>query len=401
MVKSLVSQKLWFSIPVWAFASFFLSFEGSGEAAEPSVISSASCTQGWIALFNGVDLFGWEVKEGQGSLSSVHSGGLILSSSVELGPTELTTVAPWGDYDLLIGAAVSSPSKECRAVLELDSDLTESEESGSLTLLFSNGATSSMTSEIGEASSTHDLKAMTPPMTSLIQVRGEHVAVIVAGEKVQEVTLSHQSSNQLRLVSLVAESDIRISSLWARPHGLNQLFNESDLSGWHIRKEVRPDRPGIDVRVEEGVIRIQGGPGYLESDNEFADFHARFRIRVEQNTNGGSKSGVYFRATRYPGENFVDWPLGIKVQVLNQQEDYSTGGLEGRYPAHDLYSEDGEWFWLDICARGPQIRTWVHGMPTTVYTDTKGEYQSGVIALQGWDAKNLVYYGAVEIAELP
>jgi len=179
------------------------------------------------------------------------------------------------------------------------------------------------------------------------------------------------------------------------------LFNGKDATGW----KTNPVRPG-NWRVESGVL-VGSGPGASYLYSERGDF-ADFELHVESRINNGGNSGVYFRAPFGPirPSNDPNWLEGYEAQINCTGPDVNRtgslyaipGGAVVAYP--DSIVPPGEWFKMDIVAKGNHIVIKVNGTTTVDYTDPKRRTAAGHIALQQHDPQTVVEFRKIEIKEL-
>jgi serine/threonine protein kinase/formylglycine-generating enzyme required for sulfatase activity len=186
-------------------------------------------------------------------------------------------------------------------------------------------------------------------------------------------------------------------------NGFVSLFNGIDTSGWKPHKS----QPG-NWRVENGVL-IGAGPTLSHLYTERADFKD-FDLRVEARINAGGNSGVIFRTKfgpAWPAKN-PKFPLGYEAQIDSTSHAAKTGSLfvisggggsgsavvsipESPVPA-------GEWFTMELSAKGNRIVIKVNGTETAKYSDS--HFRNGHIALQQHDAKTVVEFRKIEIRDL-
>lgn len=162
------------------------------------------------------------------------------------------------------------------------------------------------------------------------------------------------------------------------------LFNERDLSGWKTLGGTAP------FTVENGLLVGTTAPdtpnSFLATTAVYGDFI--FECEVKQES-PATNSGVQFRS-----ESRADYEAG-RVHGYQLDLDPSprawTGGIydEGRRgwlypgtlnPAARTAYRLGEWNHLRIEAIGPEIRTWVNGVPTAHVVDALTP--RGFLALQ-------------------
>jgi len=191
-------------------------------------------------------------------------------------------------------------------------------------------------------------------------------------------------------------NDSRITVVQAK-HNEIQPLTEAD---W------KPAAGASEAKWTDGVLELTGGSGMVESVKEYGDFI----LQLEYFTEKGINSGVFFRCI--PGETMN----GYECQILNtpSDNDYNsfigtdTGGIFRRQVGRNVGPKDGEWNYLTIAARGPDIATWVNGIQVTDWTDTRKEdnnprngkrLQPGTIQLQGHDPTTKILFRNFRIAE--
>jgi enamine deaminase RidA (YjgF/YER057c/UK114 family) len=207
----------------------------------------------------------------------------------------------------------------------------------------------------------------------------------------------------IRLGEVVALRELAI-----RPMGLSSILPAADLSGWGRVAHPRP-RPGNTPpawRVENGALRVSGGPGGLEYKGaRFGDLVLQVRAKARARYANG---GVFFRSE--PGQ----YLLGYEAQIYNRCEGgdparpsvYATGAIDDRRNARRLVSRDFEPFVLTVIARGPHLATWVNGHQVTDWTDDRTPHanprqgrrlEPGAIQLQAHDSGTDVEYLDIRI----
>jgi uncharacterized protein (TIGR03067 family) len=190
---------------------------------------------------------------------------------------------------------------------------------------------------------------------------------------------------------------LEVDSSWV------QLFNGKDLTGW----KTHPDQPG-DWRVEGGVLVGRGGPSHLFTQRgDYDDFH----LRVEAQLNPQGDSGVWFRTGfDLPAVSLrtgLRYPAGYETQIIGHpagdEDGRHTGSLIPRVPARRALMTPGEWFTLEIIARGNRLTTKVNDKTAVEFEDEPGMHRAGHIALQSGGSKRFtnVQFRKIEIKELP
>jgi choice-of-anchor C domain-containing protein len=178
------------------------------------------------------------------------------------------------------------------------------------------------------------------------------------------------------------------------------LFNGRDLSGWKTHES----QPG-GWRVEHETL-IGDGPtrSHLYSERgDYRDFH----LRVEAKINAGGNSGVFGRATygpRWPLKT-PQWPVGYEAQIYNGRGDAQTGSLyisdRGAAVVHvrEALVPTGEWFTEELIVEGDRVVIKVNGKTTADYRDSR-PIDQGHLGLQLHDSKTIVAFRKIEIREL-
>lgn len=165
--------------------------------------------------------------------------------------------------------------------------------------------------------------------------------------------------------------------------GWTDLFNGEDLSGWH---QVNGEAP---YTVEDGAIvgtTVPDSPNsFLATEQQYGDFILELEFMMHEDIN----SGVQFRSISDPA--IMDGRVHGYQFEFDPSERNWTGGIydEGRrqwlYPLSLNENAKSalninEWNKARIEAIGPDIRTWVNGVPVSHLIDDMTP--EGIIALQ-------------------
>jgi hypothetical protein len=154
--------------------------------------------------------------------------------------------------------------------------------------------------------------------------------------------------------------------------GFTSLFDGKTLDGWHLMN-------GAKFVAEDGVIKLNGGRGWLRSDKEYADFILRLELRFMKPKQDG---GVFLRSNK----DGKDWPSRkYEVQSENTVRMAKIFGAE-----HDLKVElvrktlkpVGEWNEYDIKLVGPKIEVRLNGKLVST-SDSMNALTRGYLGLQG------------------
>jgi hypothetical protein len=192
-------------------------------------------------------------------------------------------------------------------------------------------------------------------------------------------------------ITVPAHTVVHILHLAIRPDYRVSLFDGQSLSGWR-RYQGDPKREKSEFTISpEGYLHVRGGPGDLQTTEQFADF----LLHVEARTNGdGLNSGIFFRALPHQYQQGYEAQIHHRYLANDRHRpaDFGTGGIYRRKPARKVVSNDREWFTLTVQAHGNRLLTWVNGYPTCDFEDDRSPHENprsgkktsaGVISIQG------------------
>ena len=206
------------------------------------------------------------------------------------------------------------------------------------------------------------------------------------------------------------EGEIEFRNIRLRPKGLKPIFNGKDLTGWNTD---RADASRFQVVPNNfphlGELRVLDGRGQIESDTSYGDFVLQLECFVDGDA---LNSGVFFRCI--PG----DFMMGYECQIHNGMKDNDptlpadcgTGGFFRRQNARRVVAKDREWFAMTLVADGPHMAAWVDGQQVSDWTDTRKPHENprkglrlepGTLAIQGHDPTTDLRFRKLRIVELP
>ncbi len=198
----------------------------------------------------------------------------------------------------------------------------------------------------------------------------------------------------------IAFRNIRLKPLKTKP-----IFNGRDLTGWNTD---RAEKSRFQV-TPNGELHILNGRGQIESAAVYGDFLLQLECFI---AGGGLNSGIFFRCI--PG----DFMMGYECQIHNSMKngdptkplDCGTGGIFRRQNARRIVASDREWFAMTLLADGPHIAAWVNGYPVSDWTDQRKLHENprkglrlepGTLAIQGHDPTTDLRFRNLRISELP
>ena len=379
------------------FIIAILALGSAAIAAEPNTLTPDEIRDGWILLFDGETLYGWEPAT-KANWSA--ADGIISAQAGERGL--LNTTSDFSDYVLRVDFRVPETTNSgifLRTPVKPQDPASDCYELNIATEAVSPFPTGSFVKR---------QKGKTPSyksdwQTFEITAEGGHFVVKVNGELALDYT-DPKPIPRGRIALQFNQGKAEFRNIKLKPLGLTPLFNGQDLSGWTVF-------PGKKSKfaVVEGEIDVKNGPGTLESDSQFADFVLQF----EAKTHGKAlNSGLFFRSI--PGE----YNNGYESQIQNafkdgdrtKPVDCGTGGIYRRQNARRVVSNDLEWLSKTIVASGPHISVWVNGFQVTDWTDSrppdanprKGLREAaGTLQLQGHDPTTDLRFRNLSAAEMP
>ena len=219
---------------------------------------------------------------------------------------------------------------------------------------------------------------------------------------------------------------VEIVSAMHKPTRALELVEGKGLNGWKLV----PGKKSKATLTDEGWIRIEDGPGDLQTEATFGDFVAQLTLRT-----GGRhlNSGFFFRSLA--GEQWQGYEAQIrneftpgterpylvetfdpisheprgKVEIKSTAVDFGSGAIYRRMPARSNSARDNTWFTLTVAAVGRDISTWVQGQPQVVWTDNRNTNQNarqgfrakpGVFGIQGHDPTTLIDIRSLRVLPL-
>jgi hypothetical protein len=153
--------------------------------------------------------------------------------------------------------------------------------------------------------------------------------------------------------------------------GFVPLFDGKTLKGWEVMN-------GGKFTAEGGVIKLDGGRGWLRSTKEYGDFVLRLEVRWLKEK---QDSGVFLRASK-EGKN---WPnRRYEVQCENSRRVAKIFGAKDdrdEKKAFGLLKKTGEWNSFEITCKGRRCEVKFNGV--LVNTSDGFTNLRGYIGLQG------------------
>ena len=292
------------------------------DAATPNSLTAAEIAEGWLLLFDGATLFGWQ--PGSDANWKVRDGAITASEGKQ---GLLATTSEFADYVLHVDfrhEAKTNSGVFLRTVLQPTDPAADCYE-----LNIADGPVS----PFATGSFVNRQKAPSVPFSDQwhhyeVAAQGDHFRVLLDGAEVLDYRDPHPLARG-RIGLQFREGPVEFRNIKLRPLGLQPIFNGQDLAGWHVL----PDHKSV-FSVADGTLNVKNGNGALESDPRYADFILQLQIR----TNGkGLNSGIFFRSI--PGEFWNGYECQIqnayKDNDRTKPADCGTGGFYRRQDAQD------------------------------------------------------------------
>jgi len=362
-------------------------------------LSEEEIAAGWILLFDGHSLFGWQP---QSKANWAVKDEAITVSEGE--PGLLCTTVQFSDYELSIDFRAEAKTNSgvfLRTPTVAGADSLETE------VYELNIAPSDNPFPTGSLVKRAKAEGVEPKevwRTFHVTVDGPHVVVKLDGKEI----VNYEDPNKLGrgYIGLQLNSGpIAFRNIKLKPLGLKPLLEGEELTEW---QPVEGSKDFEAVASEEGVLSITGGKGALESKEKYGDFVAQLECRTNANN---LNSGLFFRCI--PGEMMNGYESqihnGFKDGDRTKPVDHGTGAIFRRVQARRVIPSDNEWFSKTIVADGANIAVWVNGYQVTAWTDDRKpdknprnglRTEAGTLQIQGHDPTTSLSFRNVKAAEL-
>ncbi len=367
-------------------------------AAAPQVMPDEELADGWIALFDGKTLFGWQ-PHSQADWK-VEEGAIVVSGG-EKGL--LCTSVRFSDYIL---KADFKAAKGTNSGIFLRTAPVVGKDDITTRCYELNIAPSDNPFPTGSLVGRQKAKEVPESdewQSYAVTVDGAKVNVKLNGQEV----LSYEDPRPIgrgHIGLQLNEGRVAFRNIKLKPLHLDSMFDGKSLAGWK-----NPPQSKSEFTVTPaGEINVKNGSGCLETEKSYGDFVLQLEcISHKPQLN----SGIFFRCI--PGELMNGYESqihnGFKNGDRTQPVDGGTGAIFRRVSARLVVSDDGKWFHKSVLADGPHIAVWVNGYQVTDWTDPrepdmnprKGmRLEPGTIQIQGHDPTTDLSFRNLRIAEL-
>ncbi|QEG43303.1 3-keto-disaccharide hydrolase [Roseimaritima ulvae] len=375
-------------------------FELSGEDLLAARLPADETAEGWVRLFDGSTLFGWQITDTANW--RVEDGAIVVDAGQR---SFLATTSTWDNYELKLEFQADAKTNSgvfLRTQLHPESVATDCYE---LNIAppdnpFPTGSLVERQrvepEEVGEIDPAqwHSYHVRVDDQTITVQLDGKEILRYEDPNRVPAglISLQHREGR-------VAFRDIRI-----RPLGLQPLLAGDDLAQW----KQHPEYEGEFTIDDESNLSIKGGSGQLESRAQFGDFALLARCRTNAKD---LNSGIFFRCI--PGEKMNGYECQISNETVDgdplKPGDAGTGGIFRRQPARIVAGEDQQWVSILLVANGPTMMAWVNGLQVSDWTDTRDpdpnprrglRVEPGTLMLQAHDPTTDLSFSDISVAPI-
>jgi hypothetical protein len=351
----------------------------------PKPLDDEELADGWIALFDGQTLFGWQPHN--------KADWKVVDGAIRVAGGEkglLCTTVPFDNYELRLEFRAAEGTNSgvflrTAPVVGMDDVTTKCYE---LNIAppdnpFPTG------SFVGRQKAKEAPERAGDWQTFAVTLDGGQATVKLNGETVLEYT--DPAPIGRGLIGLQLNSgEVAFRNIKLKPLGLESIFNGKDLSGW----KDHPKSESTFTVTDAGELNVKStGRGCIESEQKYGDFVLQLEcISHAESLN----SGIFFRCI--PGSLMDGYESqihnGFKEGDRTQPIDCGTGGIFRRVNARLVVPDDKEWFHKTIVAAGPHISVWVNGYQVTDWTDERKSHDNprnglriepGALQIQGHD----------------
>ena len=379
--------------------------------SEPQLqLSEDEIWDGWIQLFDGQTLAGWQPNN---DINWHVSDGVIEADTGE--PGLLLTTVPFADFEFKCDYWMAKDGNSGVFLRCVPEFVTTPPGPDAVTSkcyelnICDSHADFKTASLVARAQPTQTVTGEEVWKTFHVICEGNQIRVSVDGEDVLHHTDETDGVRLSGLIGLQKNAGlIRFRNVCLKPLGTTPIFNGEDLTGWR-------DVPGTkaEFTATDGEIVAKNGPGFLETEAAWSNFVFQFDAKINGD---GLNSGVFFRLI--PGTEEAP-SHGYELQLENvfenddrtQPKDKAgTGAIFRRTTARWVVPDDREWFTTTLIANGPHIAAWVNGFQITDWVDERDpdpnprrglKTDAGPVSLQAHDDTTDVSFRNLRVAELP
>jgi Domain of Unknown Function (DUF1080) len=375
-----------------------LTYEATAEQLLAARLPLEATSQGWIRLFDGHTLFGWEIA---GRANWRVENETIIVDRGEKG--FLCTSVPWQDFELTLefncdaqtnsGVFLRTPLKPENPAVDCYEVNIAPDDNPFPT------ASVVQRQKVDADKAPEQKPNVWRRMTMLLE--GNHLQVSLDDTVVTDYTdvigLENGRISLQHNTGRVAFRDVRL-----RPIGLTPLV-DADLTQWTRY----PKMTGEFTVDTDNVLQVDGGKTQLETKELFGDFVLQTDYKTaEAKTN----SGIFFRCI--PGDEMMGYECQVNNEMVDgmplKPADCGAGGIFRRQDARVVAGNLDDWSSLVLVAHGLKMAAWVNGVQVSDFQDDRPSHENprqgsrldpGTIMIQGHDATTKAWFRNLSIRQ--
>jgi Domain of Unknown Function (DUF1080) len=355
------------------------SYEASAEDLLSQRLTSEECEQGWIRLFDGSTLLGWEIA-GEANWR-IEDGTIVVDAGK---PSLLCTSMPWLNYELELEFKADPETNSgvfLRTPLEPTDVATECYE-----VNIAPPSNPFPTASVVKRQKTEGATTSGEWQKMSISLLDSQLSISLDGKLVTEYP-DELELNEGRIGLQHNSGAVAFRNIRLKPLGLEALIDK-DLSKW----TQYPDMGGKVSVNDDNELQIQGRT-QLETKESHGNFvlTAQYRLPTSE-----INSGIFFRCI--PGDEMMGYECqvndGFKDNNRLLPADCGTGGIFRRQDARVVAGEIDQWNAILLKTHDRSMAVWVNGVQVSHWVDDREPNENprkgsrvdpGTIILQGHD----------------
>ncbi len=384
------------------------SMEVLDDSANPvfsrQLLTKDEIAAGWIALFDGETLFGWQTSNPEVNWKVIDG-----AITADPGPEGfLHTSVPFADYELIVEFRASPDANSGVMVRSTTNPIDPINNCVEVNIAPAHPEGYTTGSLVGRALpeyklENHDgwqtLRMIVQHNTYIVELNSNLVA------EYQETEGRDRPAGYICLQQRFGKVEFRKVNL--KPLAMRSMFNSTSLANWS-------PVPGskAEFTIEQDAIRVKGGAGFLESQETWRNF--MFQTQV-QTLVPETNSGFFFRAEKgtekAPSNGYeIQVHNGFQGRDRNAPTNAGSGAIFRRVDARRVVADDLDWFTITLVADDLRFAVWVDGYQVVDWKDDRPENpnprrgarrDAGHISLQGHDPATDILFRFLRIARLP
>jgi hypothetical protein len=372
-------------------------YEVTAEALLAARLPLQESAEGWVRLFDGLTLMGWETV-GDANFR-VEDGKMVVDEGE---PCLLCTALPWQDFELVVefkagpetnsGVFLRTPLRPTDPAVDCYEVNIAPDDNPFPTA----GVVKRLKAESSAAQKFGEWRMMS------MRLEGGHLQVSVDGQLVCDYT-DPAPLPPGRIGLQLNSGRVEFREVKLRPLGLTSLL-DAELSQWTSY----PNMPGTFSVNSDGWLHVEGGRTQLETKRSFGDFVllAEYKLPAAE-----MNSGIFFRCI--PGQEMMGYECQLSNQTIDDDRlkpaDHGTGGIFKQQEARLVAGDVDQWTPVLLVANGPRMAAWVAGVQVSQWTDDRPANENprrglriepGTIMIQGHDPTTDAWIRQIKIAEL-